>query len=140
MNSETLDSYYDGTKAASGRGGISYPDRIGLPKANFSKRSLSAQLRYEATPKFAFGGTVTYASSFFGGQPDEGTDTDSAPEFPSYTVYDVFATYDISKQLSVRANVLNLFDKEYYTAGYRGGSIVYVGDARSANVNLTYKF
>jgi catecholate siderophore receptor len=83
---------------------------------------------------------MTYSSSFLGGQPDQGADADSSPEYPSYTVFDVFATYDISKQLSVRANLLNLFDKEYYTAGYRGGSIVYLGDARSANVNLTYKF
>jgi catecholate siderophore receptor len=138
MHSDTLDSYFDGTKAVSGWGGVSYPDNIGKPKANFAKRSVSGQLKYQATPKFAFGGAVTYSSGMFGGQPDAAANTDIS--IPGYIVYDAFASYDINKNMTVRANILNLFDKEYYTAVYRGGSIVYLGDARSANVNLTYKF
>jgi catecholate siderophore receptor len=139
MNSETLESYFDGTQAVTGRRGVSYPDYLGLPKANFSKRSASAQLKYQATDKFAFGGNLTYASEFRGGQPDTGASAD-APRYSGYVVYDAFASYKFTPKLSVRANVLNVFDKEYYTAGYRGGSIVYLGDARTANVNLTYKF
>jgi len=110
----------------------------GDPKANFAKRSLNGQLKYQATPKFAFGGTVTYSSGMFGGQPDAAANTDIS--IPGYIVYDAFASYEINKNMTVRANILNLFDKDYYTALYRGGSIVYKGDARSANVNLTYKF
>lgn len=138
MHSETLDSYFDGTKAVSGWGGISYPDNIGKPKANFAKRSFNGQLKYQATSKFAFGGAVTYSSGMFGGQPDAAANTDVS--IPGYIVYDAFASYEINKNMTVRANILNLFDKDYYTALYRGGSIVYKGDARSANVNLTYKF
>lgn len=141
MNSETLDSYFDGTKAASGRGGsISYPDYIGRPKANFAKRSVSAQLKYQYTPKFNFGGNLTYSSGMLGGQPDAGSESDTAIKTPSYTVFDLFASYQVSEQLGIRANIQNVTDKDYYTAIYRGGSIVYIGDARSANVNLTYKF
>jgi len=110
----------------------------GDPKANFAKRSLNGQLKYQATPKFAFGGAVTYSSGMYGGQPDAAANTDIS--IPGYIVYDAFASYAFSEQLSLRANILNLFDKDYYTALYRGGSIVYKGDARSANVNLTYKF
>jgi len=139
MNSETLESHFDGTVAVSGRGGTSYPNYIGLPKANFAKRSASVQLKYQATNDFAFGGNLTYASEFRGGQPDTGSSTTS-PVYPGYVVYDAFASYKFSPKLSVRANVLNVFDKEYYTAGYRGGSIIYLGEARTANVNLTYKF
>ncbi len=110
----------------------------GDPKANFAKRSLNGQLKYQATTKFAFGGAVTYSSGMFGGQPDAAANTDIS--IPGYIVYDAFASYDINKNMTLRANILNLFDKDYYTALYRGGSIVYKGDARSANVNLTYKF
>lgn len=110
----------------------------GKPKANFAKRSFSGQLKYQATPKFAFGSAVTYSSGMFGGQPDAAANTDIS--IPGYIVYDAFASYEINKNMTVRANILNLFDKDYYTALYRGGSIVYKGDARSANVNLTYKF
>ncbi len=114
------------------------PTLEGLPKANFAEKSASAQLRYQATPKFAFGGTLTYSSEMFGGQPDAGANEDR--RISGYTVYDLFASYKVSENLSVRANVLNLTDKDYYTALYRGGSIVYRGDSRSANMNLTYKF
>lgn len=141
MNSETLDSYYDGTQAASGRGGsISYPDYIDRPKANFAKRSVSAQLKYKATPKFSFGGNLTYSSGMLGGQPDAGSASDTMIRTPSYTVFDVFASYQVTKELGVRANIQNITDKDYYTAIYRGGDIIYVGDARAANVTMTYKF
>ncbi|WP_305856116.1 TonB-dependent receptor [Balneatrix alpica] len=124
MNSETLASYN--------------ASNIGLPKANFSEKSAHLQLRYQATPKFAFGGNLTYASEIFGGQPDAGAT--SSVRLPSYRVYDLFATYNFSQDLELRANLQNVTDEEYYTAVYRGGSIVYLGDARSANLTLTYKF
>jgi catecholate siderophore receptor len=140
MTSETLESFFDGTQAVSGRGGtISYPNYVGTPKANFSKRSANVQLKYAATSKFTVGGVLTYASDFLGGQPDTGAPSGSLV-YPSYTVYDAFATYQVSPSLLVRANLNNITNKDYYTAGYRGGSIVYLGEARSANVNLTYKF
>jgi catecholate siderophore receptor len=141
MNSETLDSYFDGTKAATGRGGvISYPDYIGRAKANFAKRSVSAQLKYKFTPKFNFGGNLTYSSGMLGGQPDAGSSGQTTIRTPSYTVFDLFASYQVNEQLGIRANIQNVTDKDYYTAIYRGGDIIYIGDARSANVNLTYKF
>lgn len=141
MNSDTLDSYFDGTKAVTGRfGSISYPNYIGNPKANFAKRSISAQLKYQFTPKFNFGGNLTYSSGMLGGQPDQGSASDTIVRTPSYAVFDLFASYQVTEQLGIRANIQNITDKDYYTATYRGGSIVYIGDARSANVNLTYKF
>jgi len=140
MNSETLESYFDGTKAVTGRFGTSYPDYIGRPKANFAKRSVSAQLKYELTPKFNFGGNMTYSSGMLGGQPDQGSASDTTVRTPSYTVFDLFASYQVTEQLGIRANIQNVTDKDYYTAIYRGGDIIYIGDARSANVNVTYKF
>ncbi len=124
MDSETLKSFNQAS--------------VGLPKANFADESANLQLRYQATPKFAVGGNATYSSEIKGGQPDAGSS--GRVSIPGYSVYDVFATYQFDKQLELRANIQNLTDKEYYTAVYRGGSIVYIGDARSANLTLSYKF
>nr|WP_216821238.1 TonB-dependent siderophore receptor [Marinobacterium profundum] len=124
MDSETLDSYN--------------ADNIGKPKANFAEQSANMQLRYQANSQFAFGGTATYSSEIFGGQPDAAANTNI--ELPDYWVFDAFASYEFSPQLSVRANIQNFLDEDYYTAVYRGGSIVYIGDGRSANLSLNYKF
>ena len=38
---------------------------------------------------------------------------------PSYSVVNLFANYNATEQLTLRANVGNVFDKEYWTAAYR---------------------
>ncbi|HDY98663.1 MAG TPA: TonB-dependent siderophore receptor [Pseudomonas sabulinigri] len=124
MNSETLKSYD--------------PANEGLPKANFAEKSANAQLRYQLTPAFGFGGVVTYSSEMFGGQPDAGANGNI--ELEGYTVYDLFASYRFTEQFDLRANLQNVFDDDYYTATYRGGSIVYKGDARNAQLTARYKF
>ncbi len=124
MNSETLESYNT--------------SQIGLPKANFAEKSASLQLKYQMTSDLAFGGNLTYASEMFGGQPDSGAS--QTIRTPGYSVVDLFALWQINPDMSVRANIQNVADKEYYTAIYRGGSIVYLGDARSANLTLSYRF
>ena len=124
MNSETLESFD--------------PANEGLPKANFAEKSANAQLRYQLTPAFAFGGTMTYSSEIFGGQPDTGANGNMVLD--GYTVYDLFASYKVNENLDLRANLQNLFNEDYYTAVYRGGSIVYKGDARNAQLTARYKF
>ncbi len=124
MNSETLKSYDESL--------------VGLPKANFAEKSASLQLKYQLTSDFAFGGNLTYASEMFGGQPDTGARLNIRA--PGYSVVDLFALWQINPDMSLRANMQNVADKEYYTAIYRGGSIVYLGDARSANLTLSYRF
>lgn len=124
MDSETLKSYNQVNE--------------GLPKANFAEKSANAQLRYQLTPDFAFGGTMTYSSEIRGGQPDAGATNRIVLD--GYTVYDLFATYQVNEHLDLRANVQNIFNEDYYTAVYRGGSIVYKGDARNAQLTARYKF
>ncbi|MFT5721674.1 MAG: catecholate siderophore receptor, partial [Motiliproteus sp.] len=124
MDSETLESYDEAN--------------VGKAKANFADNSANLQLRYQATSKLAVGGVVTYSSEIYGGQPDAAAYENI--KLPSYRVYDLFAAYQVNEQLSLRANIQNLTDEDYYTAVYRGGSIVYLGDARSANVTAAYKF
>lgn len=124
MDSETLESYN--------------ADNIGLPKANFADTSGTVQLSYQLTPEFSFGGTVTHSSGLYGGQPDSAAII--AFELPGYTSADMFAKYVFNDSFSARLNVNNITDKEYYTAAYRGGHFVYLGDARNAKLTLAAKF
>ncbi|WP_462159501.1 TonB-dependent receptor [Pseudoalteromonas sp. GB56] len=115
----------------------SNPESVGLPLALFAKESLYAQARYQLTEDFAFGGDVTYKGRMTGGQPDTGS---TGPEVPSYTVYNLFATYNFSENLTTRVNFGNVFDKEYYTSTYRAPKFMYIGDRQSIRATVTYEF
>ncbi|HEX5277805.1 MAG TPA: TonB-dependent receptor [Fluviicoccus sp.] len=124
---------------------VADPTGVGHTLSNFAENSAFLQLHYDFTPKFAFGGTVTYASERYAGQPDSAaawnaTTGTYAYEVPAYTVLDLFATYAFTPKASVRLNVANVTDEDYYLAAYRSGAFTYIGDARNANVTLSYEF
>lgn len=133
------------------------PASKGKTLSNFADRSASAQLRYQMTSRFAFGTAVKYESKKYAGQPDTAAGYVTAADvaagrqsasqlgaytqpIPSYTVWDLFADYRLSKEAKLRLNVGNVFDKDYYLAGYRSGSFLYKGDARNARLTLHYDF
>jgi len=124
MDSEVLDSVSDSA--------------VGERLSNFADDSLFLQLRYQATPAFSLGTTATYSSEMYAGQPDSAAGTNI--RVPDYTVYDLFATYDFSEQLSLRLNVGNITDEDYYLASYRSGAFTYIGEARNAHLTLAYDF
>lgn len=114
------------------------PASIGAPLSNFADDSYYLQLRWQALPKFSFGGTATYSSAMYAGQPDTAAGTNI--KVPSYTVFDVFATYEFNEQFNVRLNVGNITDEDYYLAAYRSGAFAYIGDARNAQLAVNYEF
>jgi catecholate siderophore receptor len=109
----------------------------GKSLANFADNSAYLQLRYQLIPAFSFGGSATYSSKSFTGQPDS---AEGSYELPSYTVYDLFANYNFTERLSLRLNVGNVTDKDYYLAGYRSGAFTYIGDRRNAQLTVAYEF
>ena len=114
------------------------PANEGETLSNFADDSVYVQLRYQATPKFSFGGTVTYSSELYAGQPDSAaSDTYMVP---SYTVLDIFANYQINERLAAYMNVGNLTDRNYYQASYRSGAFTYIGDARNLKFGVTYEY
>lgn len=131
MDSEVLDSIDE--------------DNVGLALSNFADESAYIQLRYQPNANFAIGGSVTYQSEMFGGQPDSAADfnTDLGDYnivVPSYSVVDIFANYYYSENLNFRVNLGNATDKEYWTAAYRSGAFMYLGDARNLRATVTYNF
>ena len=118
---------------------------VGKTLSNFSDNHLFTQLKYQATPKFAFGGVAKYQSVMYAGQPDTAARFDAntgkyTVPIPEYTVVDAFASYNFNKQLTARLNVNNLFDTDYFLAGYQSGAFLYKGDARNVRVTLNYDF
>lgn len=122
MNSEVLESLNSANE--------------GKTLANFAEESASLHVKYQATPKFAFGGTATYESERFVGQPDSAANEELG--VPDYKVLDAFASYKPNRDMTVRVNVGNIFDRDYYLAAYRSGSFAYIGDRRNMRVTLDY--
>lgn len=112
---------------------------IGRPLANFADRSAAIQGKYQLTRDFSFGAVARYESNRCGGQPDTGADMTAGQcnnPVPSFSAYDLFASYRINKHADLRLNVLNATDKDYYTAVYRSGAFLYKGDARAVRLTL----
>lgn len=118
---------------------------IGLALSNFADKSVYLQLRYQPNESVAFGTSYTYKSEMYGGQPDTAAGYDAATGqysivVPGYNVVDLFANYYYSDTLNFRLNVGNVFDNEYWTAAYRSGSFMYLGEARSIRATASWKF
>lgn len=62
------------------------------------------------------------------------------PSIPSYWVADLMAAYQIDKNINLRLNVYNLFDKEYIGTLNNSGARVTMGAPRSAMLTATYQF
>jgi len=118
---------------------------VGLALSNFAEKSAFLQLRYELNERFVFGGNVSYQSEMYGGQPDAAAGYDDENSrysivVPSYTVANLFANYNATEQLTFRANLGNVFDKEYWTAAYRSGAFMYLGDGQNLRLTVNYQF
>jgi catecholate siderophore receptor len=66
--------------------------------------------------------------------------TQNMPEIPSYTVFDAMVAYAVNKNVNLRLNVYNLFDKEYINTMNNSGARVQLGLARSAMASAEIKF
>ena len=58
---------------------------------------------------------------------------------PGYSLFKLFATYEVSSKFSVTGEVTNLFDKVYYPASF-AALWVYPGAPRQFQVRANYKF
>jgi len=120
-------------------------DNVGLALSNFADKSFYLQMRYQPNEKFAFGGDYSYQSEMYGGQPDTaaGYNADSGQYsivVPHYQVINLFANYYHSESLTFRVNIGNALDEEYWTAAYRSGAFMYIGDGRNVTGTINYEF
>jgi len=120
---------------------------VGKRLSNFANEGIFAQVRYRvpSLPALSVGAVVTHQSAMFTGQPDSAAGFDASVgkypyKVPGYTTLDLFANYKVTERIGLRLNVGNVTDEDYYLAGYRSGSFVYIGDAHNARLALTYSF
>ncbi|WP_036300769.1 catecholate siderophore receptor Fiu [Methylotenera sp. L2L1] len=89
---------------------------------------------------FTFGGGARY----MGEQKRLVTVTDPAitntPSIESYVVADAMVAYAVNKNLNLRLNVYNIFDKEYVETLNNGGSRVRLGLPRSGMLTAEFMF
>lgn len=120
------------------------PANIGKTLSNFADKTVSIQLKYQFTEKFGLGGAAKYEDVRYAGQPDTAAVYDATGAYsqpvPAYTIFDMFATYEINKNLDARLNIGNIANRDYYLAAYRSGSFLYKGDARTVRLTLNYNF
>ena len=114
------------------------PENVGMPLANFADNSASLHLKYQMSPKFSFGGTLTHEGERFVGQPDSAANVERA--VPAYTMMDAFATYSLRPNLRLRLNVSNITDEDHYLTAYRGATFAYIGDGRNIRLTLQGEF
>lgn len=120
-------------------------DSIGLTLSNFAEDSVYLQLRYELNDMFVVGGDYAYQSEMYAGQPDTAAGYDSENNrysivVPDYQVVNLFANYYATEALTFRLNIGNAFDETYYTAAYRSGAFMYLGNAMNTKLTATYEF
>ena len=95
-----------------------------------------SRYRVPALPDLTLGGGVNWQNQVY--KDVTGPDGETQRLYQgSYPLVDLFAQYQLTKQLAVQANVRNLFDREYYS--YLDDSAVY-GEPRSVSVSMSYTF
>lgn len=112
------------------------PSNVGLKLANVAEQSASLQLKYQATPKLALGGSFIRTGSITGGGfAATGNTLDASNRV------DLSAEYKFSKNLSGQVNVKNAFDENIYDALYtHARAFTFTSPGRTVNASLTYDF
>jgi len=100
---------------------------------NTPEHSFSVWTSYRILPQLTIGGGAYYVSKVYG-------DAANTKWVPSYWRADAMATYQVDKNLSLRLNVQNLFDKVWYDAVYDNGAFTVPGTGRRLIVSGEYRF
>ncbi|WP_230492497.1 ferric-rhodotorulic acid/ferric-coprogen receptor FhuE [Martelella alba] len=106
--------------------------------SNMPQTSLKLFTRYRVPmlPALTVGGGVNWQNRTF--QDATGPDGETHRVYQgSYPLANLFARYQINKQVAVQANINNLFDRAYYA--WLSDYAVY-GEPRNYSVSLTYTF
>jgi len=97
---------------------------------------LFSRYRLPMLPELTLGGGVNWQNRVFQDVTGPSGDTQRLYQ-GSYPLVDLFARYQVTRELAVQANIHNVFDRDYYS--YLDSSAVY-GEPRSMSVSLNYSF
>ncbi len=111
---------------------------VGLPLANVAHQSFNMLAKYKFTDELEIGGQATYVSRIYGGTflaANQGT------FIPDHWRWDAFAEYKVTKNITAKVFVNNIFDTVYYDALYQSATpFVFVAPGRSATFQVSARF
>ncbi|MFS2222793.1 ferric-rhodotorulic acid/ferric-coprogen receptor FhuE [Pantoea sp. B65] len=113
-------------------------DASGRFNSNMPQTSFKLFTRYQlpVQPDLTVGGGVNWQNRTF--QDATGPDGETRRVYQSsFPLANLFARYQLTRQLAVQANVNNLFDRHYYS--WLSDYAVY-GEPRNYSVNVSYQF
>lgn len=128
---------------------------LGKPLANIAHQSVNLLAKYKVTDKLTVGGQASWKGEILGGTLGAvrylpGTVNVGGVLVPTPAGYnklpggwrfDLMAEYEIDKTFSVKAQVLNIFNKTLYDAFYRSSTpYVYVAPGRAGYLTVQAKF
>jgi iron complex outermembrane receptor protein len=123
---------YTQGKLTSAPGGVNEgKDAVAVPRLQVN---LGADWNNVFIPGFALNGRVVHTS-------DQYADQANRVELPSWTRFDIGARYQTrlgGRQMTLRANIENAFDKSYWSASNAG--YLYVGAPRTLLLSATMDF
>ena len=106
-------------------------DLLNIPEKQFSMQ-LAQETRLAGKSLTLIGGLVYVdeRNGFFSNQDFK---------LPSYTTVQVAANYEVTSSIELRAEINNLFDREYYTNSF-ADVWVQPGAPRNAHVSATFRY
>jgi catecholate siderophore receptor len=111
---------------------------VGLPLSNIAHQSFNFLAKYKLTPEWEIGGQGTYVSKIYGGTflaANQGT------SIPDHWRWDAFTEYKVTKNVTAKVFVNNIFNELYYDGLYQSGTpFVLVAPGRSATFQLSARF
>ncbi len=120
---------------------------VGRKLANTPEQTAAVQVKYQATPQLAVGGTVVHKGKFSPGAFAAQTMPAGTPhagkliEVPESNQLDLMAEYKVNKKLGLQLNVKNALDETNYEGIYHTQPhFVTVSPGRSTAVSLSYDF
>jgi catecholate siderophore receptor len=114
---------------------------VGEDLPNTPRNTFSLWTTYRLMPKLTVGGGAYYVDKVYGNS-DSGTNANGTPKarwVPSYWRFDAMAAYEFNEHFSAQLNVVNLFDKTYYTKAY-ASHYAQLGTGRAAILSLNVKY
>lgn len=115
-----------------------YTSNVGLKLANVAHQSFNVLTKYKFMPDWEVGGQATYRSKIYGGTllaANQGT------SLPSYWRFDAFLEHKVTKNLTMKIAVNNIFNKLYYDTLYQSAApFVAVAPGRAAYITAQAKF
>lgn len=113
------------------------PANLGAEFANIAHQTFNLLAKYKLTDRITVGGQAIYAGEIKGGTFAATTGN----VLPDHWRFDALAEVNLTKNVDLQLNVINITDELYYDAFYRSNSpFVYVAPGRAGYATIKYKY